>query len=515
VNIGALLAKAAETHPEQAALIRGGEVTADYAAFHARAGAIAGGLRKTFGLNPGARVAIAMKNRPEYLEALLGIWYAGCIAVPINAKLHAREFAYILENSGAELCFTSPDLSSAIEGLIGDVPSLDRVIEASGDGYQRLLAGEPEPPRDTAPDAPAWLFYTSGTTGRPKGATLTHCNLLLMTLSFFADLETILPGDCALHGAPISHGSGMYALPHIAKAAANVIPESGGFDPQEIFDLIRRHQGVTMFAAPTMVVRMMNSPGVEQADTQNLKLLCYGGGPMYVADVERALALFGPKLAQIYGQGECPMTITYLSKADHADRGHADYLSRLGSTGIARTDVEIRVADENDAALPVGEAGEVLVRGDVMMAGYWQDPDASASALRGGWLHTGDIGRMDNAGYLTLMDRSKDMIISGGSNIYPREVEEVLLQDDAVSEASVVGAPHAEWGEAVTAFVVAAKGVEIDIAALDARCLDQIARFKRPRAYRIVGHLPKNNYGKVLKRELRAQLAREAELGAK
>ena len=511
MNIGALLAKAAQTHPARPALVRGVEVTADYAAFHARAGAIGGGLRASFGLMPGARVGIAMKNRPEYLEALFGIWYAGLVAVPINAKLHAKEFAYILENSGAELCFTSPDLTPTIEALIDGVVPLGHVIEADGRAYRSLLSGTPMPPADAEPEAPAWLFYTSGTTGRPKGATLTHRNLLVMVLSFFADLETISPGDSAIHGAPLSHGSGLYALPHVAKAAANVIPNSGGFDAAEIIDLIRLHHGVMIFAAPTMVVRMMNSPAAGQADTRNLKMLCYGGAPMYVADVERALALFGPKLVQLYGQGEAPMTVSYLSKADHMDKAHPDYGARIGSTGIARTDVEIRIADENDVPLPAGEVGEVLARGDVVMAGYWQDPDASARTLRGGWLHTGDVGRLDHAGYLTLMDRSKDMIISGGTNIYPREIEEVLLQDPSVSEVSVVGAPHADWGEAVVAFVVAAEGAEIDTSALDARCLDQIARFKRPRDYRIVSHLPKNNYGKVLKRELRAQLAQESE----
>ncbi len=197
------------------------------------------------------------------------------------------------------------------------------------------------------------------------------------------------------------------------------------------------------------------------------------------------------------------MTITCLSKAHHTERDHPRWEERFGSTGIARTDVEVRVADAEDRTLPTGDSGEILVRGDVVMAGYWNDAEASAKALRGGWLHTGDIGAFDEEGFLTLKDRAKDMIISGGSNIYPREIEEVLLRHPAVLECSVIGRPHADWGEEVVAFVVARPGAALGETELDALCLAEIARFKRPRAYRFVASLPKNNYGKVLKTELR------------
>jgi long-chain acyl-CoA synthetase len=227
---------------------------------------------------------------------------------------------------------------------------------------------------------------------------------------------------------------------------------------------------------------------------------------MYVEDARRALGVLGPCLQQIYGQGEAPMTITGLSRAMHADTAHPRYLERLASTGIARTDVEVRVVDAEDRDLPVGEVGEVVVRGDVVMAGYWKNPEASAKTLAGGWLHTGDMGAFDEDGFLTLKDRSKDMIISGGSNIYPREIEEVLLRHPGVLECSVVGRPHADWGEEVVAFVVARAGAALDPAALDRLCLDNIARFKRPKDYRFVAELPKNNYGKVLKTELRERL---------
>jgi long-chain acyl-CoA synthetase len=228
---------------------------------------------------------------------------------------------------------------------------------------------------------------------------------------------------------------------------------------------------------------------------------------MYLSDLEDALDVFGPRLAQIYGQGETPMTITALSKADHAERDHPRWRERLKSVGFPRTDVEVRVVDDADNELPVGEIGEVVVRGDVVMAGYWNQPEATAETLRGGWLHTGDVGSFDDDGFLTLHDRSKDLIISGGMNIYPREVEEALLRRPDVQAAAVVGRPDPEWGEAVVAFVVAAEGdAQPSVEDLDRTCLDAIARYKRPKDYRFVDALPTNNYGKVLKRELREQL---------
>jgi long-chain acyl-CoA synthetase len=304
----------------------------------------------------------------------------------------------------------------------------------------------------------------------------------------------------------MSHGSGFYILPHVAHAGLNVVPESGGFDAPEIYALLQAHRGVTMFAAPTMVKRLVDFPG--DAATANLKTIVYGGGPMYVADCKAAMARFGYKLAQIYGQGESPMTITAMGKAIHAATGHPRYEERLASVGQAFTGLEVMVASDDDRPLPAGEIGEILVRGDPVMAGYWDNPQASAETLRGGWLHSGDVGSLDEEGFLTLKDRSKDVIISGGSNVYPREVEEVLLRHPGVSEVSVVGQNDPEWGEVVVAFVVARgpHGARPDSAELDALCLDHIARFKRPKAYRYVDALPKNSTGKVLKTELRKLL---------
>ena len=447
-----------------------------------------------------------MDNCPAFLEVLYACWHAGLAPVPVNAKLHAEEHRYILEHSGARACFATAKQAAALPQVEG----LDRLIETESGEYRGLFAGDPAACAEAAPEDLAWLFYTSGTTGRPKGAMLSHRNLLTMIFCYFADVDTIGPGDCILHAAPLSHGSGIYGLPHLAAGVCQVIPESRGFDPAEIAGLLPGHPGLMMFAAPTMVKRLVEHPATGGADLGNLKTIVYGGGPMYLEDLLRAQERLGTVLAQIYGQGESPMTITALSKAEHAARDHPRYLERLASAGKAQTAVEVRVVGPRGEPLTDGELGEVTVRGDSVMLGYWRDQAATDEALRGGWLHTGDLGVFDGDGYLTLKDRSKDMIISGGSNIYPREVEEVLLRHEGVLECSVIGRPHAEWGEEVMAFVVADPAEPADAAALDAHCLSQIARFKRPRAYRFVEALPKNNYGKVLKTELRARLDREA-----
>jgi acyl-CoA synthetase (AMP-forming)/AMP-acid ligase II len=496
--------------PHDPALADGERVHATWSTFATRMASVSGGLRNELGLAPGSRVAIVMRNRPEYLEALFAIWHAGLVAVPVNARLHRDEIGYIVEDSESAVVVTDQDHLDDVESLVGSIASLRTVVVAPGDRWDELTTAEPAPLVDRDPTDPAWLFYTSGTTGRPKGATLTHRNLLMMTLSYFADIDPVSPYDSILHAAPLSHGSGLYGLPHIARGAVSVVPHSGGVDGTEIASLLRRWPGMSFFAAPTMVKRLTSDPAIAAGELSHLKTIIYGGAPMYLADLEDALHVFGPRLAQIYGQGETPMTITALSKADHADRTHPRWRERMQSVGTLRTDVEVRVVDENNYEVPVGEVGEVVVRGDVVMTGYWNQPDATADALRDGWLHTGDVGSFDADGYLTLRDRSKDLIISGGMNIYPREVEEVLLRHPGVVAAAVVGRPDPEWGEAVIAFVVAAEGARPLAEDLDETCLANIARFKRPKEYRFVDALPTNNYGKVVKRELRDRLRSEA-----
>ena len=496
MNIALWLERAGLGYPTMRAAATGTRVVASYGDLAGRAARLARALRDRLKLKPGDRVAIAAKNSHRYLELLYGIWHAGLTAVPANAKLHGAELGFILEHSGARVCFASDGIDAEIAPHAPK--SLERLIAIGSAEYEMLFAADPIDVVPRAGGDLAWLFYTSGTTGRPKGAMLTHDNLAMASLAYGSEVDPVTPGDAILHAAPMSHGSGIYIMQHVARLGMQVVPESGAFEPEEIIALFNAWPRMSMFAAPTMIKRLVACPADVNAD--NIRTLIWGGAPMYVEDALAALDRFGPRLAQIYGQGEAPMTITTLSKQDIADRAHPRWRERLASAGKPYTCVEVVVADAHGQPVAQGEAGEILCRG-VIMSGYWQNPQASEASLRNGWLHTGDIGAFDVEGYLHLKDRSKDLIISGGSNIYPREVEEVLLTHAKVREVSVIGRPDREWGEVVVAYVVG----ETNAAELDALCLARIARFKRPKDYVFVDALPKNNYGKILKTELRAR----------
>jgi len=499
-NLAALLFDVARRLPDRPA-VSDDRSSRTYGELAERVARLAGGLRAQ-GLAPGDRVLLSLENCGEFVELLFGCWAAGLCAVPANARLHPREVEFIAENSGARLLVATPVLAEALAPVAGAVASLDRIIATRSADYEGLF-GEPLGASPRQPTDSAWLFYTSGTTGRPKGAMLTHRNLAFMSQCYYADIDQVDERDTHLLAAPVSHGAGLYALPFLLKGAHQIVLPH--FDVGAILDMIARHPRVSMFAAPTMLTRLVHAPDVAAAAIANLRTIYYGGGPMYVADLERALDIFGPRLYQLYGQGESPMTITGLAQRLH-ERDHPHWYDRLASCGYARSGVLVRVVDDQDRDLPAGEIGEVITKSDCVMDGYWQNPAANAETLRGGWLHTGDLGSMDADGLLTLRDRSKDMIISGGSNIYPRQIEEVLLRHPDVVEASVVGRPHPDWGEEVVAFLVARRGAAVAVAELDRLCLDHVARFKRPRDYQFVEALPKNNYGKVLKTELRRLL---------
>jgi len=445
-----------------------------------------------------------MENRAAFFETLFACWIAGLCPVPVNAKLHPKEVRQIAGDCQASALFCSSALFNGLQNAVSDVPSAPALISVDDGAYLDLFNYESLSIAELNPNDIAWIFYTSGTTGVPKGAMLSHRNLLQMCLQYGADIDCVQAGDTHLHVAPLSHGSGLYSLPHLFNGGHQVIETA--FTPDIVFEALQRYPRVSFFAAPTMLTRMLRASTGIANPAGHLHTITYGGGPMYVSDLLQSLELFGPRMVQIYGQGESPMTITALSRQDHQGQQDASHLARLASCGVARTGVEVRVVDESGHDMPLGEPGEVVTRSATRMLGYWNNDAATASAIREGWLWTGDIGSMDEMGYLTLRDRSKDLIIRGGSNIYPREIEEVLLRHPAIAEVSVIGAASADLGEEPVAFVVLKTGLTVTPQELDQLCLDNLARFKRPREYFFPADLPKNNYGKILKTSLRQLL---------
>lgn len=495
-----LLWRTATQRPDAPALALGEQVVANYGDVLQRALRLSRGL-ELLGFRAGDRVAIFMKNQPDWLPLMFGCWARGLVVVPVNVKLHARELAFILEDSQARMLFHDADHGEALDAL--NLVRHTIGVAVGSEAYRHLFRHEPAAPVPVAPDALAWLFYTSGTTGRPKGALLSHANLLAMSSAYANDVEPEGMSHAILHAAPMSHGSGLYILPHVLHGSLQICTESRGFEVDELDRLLAVHQGVSMFAAPTMVSRLTQSAST---DLTGLRTLVYGGGPMYVADCLKAMDRFGERLAQIYGQGETPMTISSLTRSQH-NRAHPRLIERLASCGYAQTGVQIRILGPQGEELAVGEAGEIVVRAPTVMSGYLNLPEATAKTLQNGWLHTGDIGAFDNDGLLTLKDRSKDVIISGGTNIYPREVEEVLLRHPAIREVCVLGIPDADWGESVAAVYSCPEGQSASTAELDQLCIENIARFKRPKRYLQTQDLPKNAAGKILKEQLRFQLA--------
>ena len=495
MNIANWLAQTAKLHPQSPALLRGTTLDADYATFARRAAAVGAHIAQACGIQAGDRVALFASNCTQYLE-----WWIGAVAVPINAKLHGREAAWICSNSGTKLAFVSDDTAEALAEAESDLPAGMKILSMDSDAYFKLRNGDGAPvPVARETNDLAWLFYTSGTTGRPKGVMLSHGNLAVVSVGYLADVDPVTSQDTALYAAPLSHGAGMYNFIHIRMGARHTIPESGGFDPVEVLALGKQLGNVAMFAAPTMVRRLVDVAKKRGENGEGIRTIVYGGGPMYLADIRDALATMGQRFVQIYGQGESPMKISSLSRDFHDDTSHPRYLERLASTGPAQSLVSIRITDADGNPLPTGETGEIEAKGPAVMLGYWNNPEATAAALKDGWLRTGDVGRLDEDGFLTLSDRSKDVIISGGTNIYPREHSDVR-------EVSAIGVPDPDWGEIVVACVVLEDGSNATDQILDAHCLASIARFKRPKRYVYIPSLPKNNYGKVLKTELRTMM---------
>jgi acyl-CoA synthetase (AMP-forming)/AMP-acid ligase II len=506
-----LLTKSARLFPHKPAFIHG-DRQLSYTDFNTRVSRLANAFQR-LGLKEGENVAILQYNYPQTYESLFACFKSGLGAVPINFRLHPREFAFIIDHSESRAVILSSEFNDSIIEVRDQISKARHLITLEGAGgdlldYECLLADAAEEfaDVDVCPDDLAWLFYTSGTTGMPKGAMLTHRNLLAMVMNFYADIAPgFTPDDVILHAAPLSHGSGLYGLPNIGKGATNVILAAKSFDPELVFRTIERYRVTNMFMAPTMIKMLIDHPAVDDYDLSSLRSLNYGGAPMLVEDLKKAIDQFGSCLVQLFGQGESPMTISYLPHWAHKANGSPKEIKRLASAGFARTDVEIKIFDKEENELEPGQIGEIVTRSDLVMKGYWNNPEATADTIKNGWLHTGDVGYLDDSGYLFIMDRSKDMIISGGENIYPREIEEVLIRHPAVREVSVIGVPDVKWGEAIKAVVSLNPGKTATEKDLIDFCAENIAGYKKPKSVDFVDDLPKSNYGKILKRELRDQ----------
>jgi acyl-CoA synthetase (AMP-forming)/AMP-acid ligase II len=446
------------------------------------------------GLLPGDRVGVLLPNGIEGLVVYYALAKAGLVRVPLNHRETPAEWTYKLEDSGSRALLHS---GTPIDGP-------DLIQSWDPEWLERTAwSGTAEPcdvPRDV--EAPYRLGYTGGTTGRPKGAVLTMRSEHAELAHFLVDLlPGVGPGDVMLHAAPVIHASGAFFLPHLVRGAHNIVMTA--WDPAAYLEELQRTGATATFLVPTMIAMAIDEPGAEGLEVPRLRRLCWGASPMAPSVSRRAEQVFGRVLAQTYGQAEAPMAITVLQPDEH---------DRTGSAGRPYSLVEVRVFDEEDREVPVGASGEVVTRGQHVMSGYWNRPEASAEALRGGWLHTGDIGRMDEEGFLYLVDRRNDVIITGGSNVYPREIEDALTGHPAVREAAVVGLPSERWGEVVHAVVALRPGAQASVEELLAFAADRVAGYKRPRSLAVWDALPKSPANKILRREVRdAERARAQE----
>ncbi|WP_209121035.1 class I adenylate-forming enzyme family protein [Alkalihalobacillus sp. BA299] len=441
------------------------------------------------GLSKGDRVAILMSNRREHVELDIAIALTGLIKVPINYRLHPKEFDYIVESSGAAFLIGEANL---LESVTVPIKKLDVDEE-----YEVFISGQKDefPNVEVGEDDLFALMYTSGTTGKPKGGMLTHRNMLSGALSLNM-VCNITYGDIIGHVAPLTHGSNFLSQCALFFGLKQVIFNK--FDPKEFIDDLEREQISIIFLVPTLVNIMIHEENFDPNKLRYIKSINMAGAPMAVEKLNKALSLLGPKLAETYGLVEAPLTITMMPKDELA--------SKPDSCGAIGPFVEVRVVDESGKEVPYGEIGEVTCKGSLVMKGYWNNEKATNETLKDGWLYTGDLGWIDEKGYLRLVDRAKDMIITGGLNVYPREVEEVLNQHPDVKETCVFGVPDEKWGESIYAHVVLSDETkQVSEDELIELCKNNLASFKKPRRIEIVKELPKNSYGKILRKTLRDQ----------
>lgn len=498
-TLGELLRERAAAYPERDAIIVGNE-RISYGETDRRVNRVANGLLAA-GLKPGARIALLDKNDANYFELQFGCAKAGMVLVPINWRLAPAEIGFIINDADSAMLFYGPDfapLVDAIKGELGNIP-LVPLGAASRDGYDtwRDRQSDEKPQIGTTPDDTVLQLYTSGTTGRAKGVQLCARGLLL-SIPALEQIGVCRDNDIYLLAMPFFHvGGSAMAILAIATGCPSVVIRD--LDPRVLLEAIATHRATITFLVPAVILFMLNVPGIGEIDLSSLRLTLYGGSPIPVALLKRAMAMFKCGFGQMYGMTEAHGTITYLGAEDH----DPDDAARLKSCGRTIPDVEMRVVDANGVDVPDGTVGEIVCRTVKVMSGYWRRPEENARSIRDGWFHTGDAGYRDADGYYYIHDRVKDMIVSGGENIYPAEVENALYGHPAIQDVAVIGVPDDTWGESVKACVVLKPGATTTADELVAFARTRIGGFKVPRSVDFMKELPRNATGKFLKRVLR------------
>jgi acyl-CoA synthetase (AMP-forming)/AMP-acid ligase II len=513
MNLAAILARAAEQHPRRIALTDldapEGRRDISYRDLWQRVQRTVQALRN-LGVRPGERVAMLMPNSWEYVQCFLAITSAGMVVVPMNTRLLEDELLHIVKDCDARLLIAHQGLLESRPKLLGAAPLGEVIARPIGP-----LTAKQRPfdtfPAEHGPAAPepvgehtlASILYTSGTTGLPKGAMLPHRAWRAVS-QYACELLRFGPDEVTIHTAALTHGSGFLMLPTMEVGGRALL--CSRFDPALMLQLLREEQVTSGFLVPSMIQMLLDAHrGQPTMRGLSLRAMYYAGSPIDPATLRGALSTFGEVLIQSFAQTEIPMFLTAMGHGEHRMiNGEKPHLIR--AAGRVVPGVRLRLVDNEGRDVPAGEPGEVIAQGPHMMLGYWNRPEATAETIVDGWLHTGDVGRFDDDGYLYIVDRKKDMIISGGSNIYAREVEEAMLRCRGIKEAAVIGLPHPKWGEMVTAVLVAEGGTPLPQAELEAFCRREIADYRRPKQFFWVDALPRNAYGKVLKRELRQRL---------
>ena len=516
MNVADQIHRSATLYGDAAAAICGDEVRS-FAEIERRSNQLAQALRSR-GLAQGDRVAVWLENSIRCVEVDFALAKAGLVRVSLNPRLTPSEARYIFQDSDARCLIHGASFDAQIATAAAELPQIAlrlRVDETADDAaapgsasgtvdYEHLLAeGDTAAPGCLIGAEDLYcLFYTSGTTGRPKGVMLSHRSILQVSWNLLMEIGPVDIGEKALLMQPLSHGAGFFILPQFMKGGCSVIMRH--FEPREVLRLAALHEVEMIKLIPTMLQRILRVPDLESFRLPRLRAMVYGASPMPQEPLRRAIEVFGAgKLVQIYGQSECPVTLTVL----HANEHHLDtaHPQRLLSAGRPWSTVEVKVIDDTGREVPPGGVGEVVLRGPHMMSGYWKRPDLTAEVMRDGWLRTKDIGRVDEHGFVYLLGRKDEMIISGGYNIAPREVEDVLYRHGSIQEAAVVGEPDEEWGQAVVAYVVLRDGSD-EATGLTGFARDELG-FKRPKRFYRMAELPKNAAGKIQKNALKPALA--------